>query len=1102
MGFSILGINGELTAQEREKAKIDFDRDIKPLLSSRCCRCHGAEKQRGGLRLDKRVNVLKGGESGEPAVVPGAGAKSHLVKLISGEIADLTMPPTGKKLSAKEIALLTTWIDQGALWSGGVGGKEEIKLTSDHWSFQPVVREDPPKRKDDWGKNAIDAFVRARLDKAGLQPSPEADRVTLIRRLYLDVLGLPPSPEQVKQFANNKSPDAYEQLVEKVLSSPHYGERWAQHWLDVVRYADTHGFETNTPRPNAWPYRDYVIDSFNKDKPYDQFIREQIAGDSHNMEVAMGFLVAGPQDQVKSPDPVLTAQQRQDELNEIINATSSTFLGLTVSCARCHNHKFDPILQKDYYSLQAIFAGVKYGNRTWTQTNDNKAKQLAQFIKERDSLQQKLLAFEPIAFTGKTKIIDDEDSKHVKVLIPKTGKGTNPAGNGRGQKDYAGEDNRFPNISGGTYSWWDKQYGKEVLAYYPQVSGKFAIWLSWGCGYKTHATDAKYFLDEDGDLQTKQDRTFIATVDQQGFADGTGEIPSRPLWSGLAFPIVQDFKKGSCIVLQAGSKDPATTADVIVLQEVSEIQPPLPLIRKGVNSQRNMEHIEPTPAKYVRFTIEATNNGIEPCIDELEIWSTATGKQSADNVALASKGAKATSSGNYPNNVRHKLEHINDGKYGNGRSWISNQHGKGWVQIELPKTVTIDRLVWGRDREQKYTDRTAVDYRIEVAEQPGKWRVVAGSADRLPYSQKRTGVTYIGRYLPPKQLATVKQIRSRLQKVEAQIQKLTQTKMVFAALTQQPGPTHRLYRGDPMAKREVVAPDTLTLFDSLKLAVDTVEKKRRLELAKWITDKKNPLTARVMVNRIWQHHFGTGIVATPSDFGKMGGRPSHPQLLDWLAAKFMEENWSMKAIHRQILLSKTYRQASIPNPKGMSVDADNRLLWRFPQRRLEGEVIRDSILSVSGVLDKSMGGPGFSLFEPNSNYVRNYIPRKTFGPDGWRRMIYAHKVRMEKDGTFGAFDCPDAGQPTPKRTESTTPIQALNLYNSAFVLRQSELFAERIRKEVGQDKRQQLDRAFLLTMGRRPSEAEAKACIRVTDDHGLTALCRVLYNTNEFLFLP
>jgi hypothetical protein len=305
-----------------------------------------------------------------------------------------------------------------------------------------------------------------------------------------------------------------------------------------------------------------------------------------------------------------------------------------------------------------------------------------------------------------------------------------------------------------------------------------------------------------------------------------------------------------------------------------------------------------------------------------------------------------------------------------------------------------------------------------------------------------------------------------------------------------------------MQPKEIVSPDCLTVLGTLGLSQDTADQQRRLALAKWIAHRDNPLVARVMVNRVWQHHFGAGLVDTPSDFGVNGAKPSHPELLDWLANRFIEQGWSVKALHRLILTSHSYRQANQTNTSAVEADAQCRLLWRYPSRRLEAEIIRDAILATSGALDLRMRGPGWSAFEPNSNYVRVYEPKETFGPEEWRRAIYMTKVRMRQDGVFGTFDCPDAGQIAPKRARSTTALQALSLFNSQFIVKQAELFAKRIERDSGEDKVAQVSRAFQLAFGREPVEAEAAAAEKLVMQHGLPALCRALFNANEFLFLP
>jgi hypothetical protein len=781
-----------------------------------------------------------------------------------------------------------------------------------HWAFRSVKRPAPPDVKH---TNPIDRFVAKKLSDNGLTLAPEADRRTLIRRLKFDLLGLPPTPDEVEAFVSDKDANAYEKLVDKYLASPHFGERWARHWLDAVRFADSHGFEMNQPRPNAYHYRDWVIKSINDDKPYDRFVTEQLAGDALGADAATGFLVAGPWDQVKSPDPVLTANQRADELHDIIGTTSSTFLGLTVACARCHDHKFDPIPQSDYYQIKAVFAGVQHGERA---------------VRAADSAAQKTRA--------------------------------------------------------------------DVL--------------------RAKITDAEAKL-----------------------------AALEPL------------------------ADPAATETR----------------RAPVNSRANVERFKPIKAKFVRFVVFETNN-LEPCIDELEAF---TSGPNPTNVALASAGAKVTSSGNFPPSEIHQLEFLIDGKHGNGRSWISNKVGRGWAAVEFAEVATIDRVVWGRDREEKFIDRTPTRYRIDVSLDREAWTVVASSDDRAAFGSKELPG-------PPERAALAREVSN----LRGQLALLARASMGYVGRMTAPEATHRLHRGDATQRKEAVGPGGLSeIGAALEIPERATDPERRAALAKWITNPAHPLTARVAVNRLWHHHFGTGLVDTPSDFGQNGGKPSHPELLDWLASELVANKWSLKHIHRLIMTSATYKQSSGSRADGAAKDAQSRLLWRYPPRRLEAEPLRDAILAVSGKLDLTPGGPGFDLFEPNNNYVRVYSPKKEFGPAEFRRMVYQFKPRMQLDDTFGVFDCPDAGQIAPKRNVSITPLQALNLMNSNFVLQQARFFAERVERDAGKDAAAQVRRAFVLAFQRAPSAKEQTAAVALVQAHGLPALCRALFNANEFLFV-
>ncbi len=1085
---------------------VDYEHDIRPLLKAKCWACHGALKQEAGLRLDNGALVRRGGDSGE-VVTPGDPDTSYLIERVGAEDDSYRMPPEGEPLTKAQVDRLRNWIAAGAPSPDDEPVPQDPR---EHWAYQPLDEVSLPGAPAAAGATAIDRFVRNHLHQAKLQHAPPADRVTLARRLYLDMLGLPPTPEEVEAFVNDERPDAWSRLVEHVLASPRYGERWAQHWLDVVRYADTHGYEVNTPRENAWPYRDYVIRAFNEDKPYDRFVFEQLAGDTVGHDAATGFLVAAAAllpGQIGA-DEESKRQARQDALDEVIVGTGASFLGITIGCARCHDHKFDPITQEDYYSLQAFFAGVEYGDREMDDpARQERLAQAAALTPKIKSLQGRLREFEPPAFAGRTLIIDDEDPTRVTSLVEKNGHGKNPQGRARGYRDDEGSRERLGNLSGGRYTWWTNTPGTDTFTWNPGVAGRFHLWISWGMhGSGAHTRDARYVLDADGDLQTKDDQREIARADQYYFAGQTeGASEKKPLWSGLHDAGVCDWQPSTRVVLRGGETGTAITADAIVLQEAANTElaagnTSLPRLRAPADPERNVERIAPTTARFVRFTTLETidDNRHEPCIDELEVY---TVDPEPRNVALAELGTQASSSGDYSTTGRHQLKHINDGQYGNERSWISNEKGGGWVQLAFAEPATIDRIVWGRDREGDYEDRLPVRYTIETSMDGSGWTRVANSDDRLPLNTPHDDVLALARAQPPGSSDDVAALVERLTRLEDKKEKLEEPALVYAGKFRPPDKTFVLNRGNPEQKEDRVGPRVPAVLGTDALPNDASEQERRVALARWIASPENPLTARVMVNRLWQYHFGRGLVETSSDFGINGARPSHPELLDYLAAEFIRGGWSVKRMQRMILLSETYRQSNRIDPAAAKADADCRLLWRFPSRRLEGEAIRDSMLAISGTLHLQMGGPGFNFFKTRGG-LSGFPPVEEFTAAELRRMIYAHKIRMEPVPVFGAFDCPDAGQAMPQRGISTTAIQALNLFNSPFVAEQAAAFARRAQSEAGDRPVDQIDAVYRLALSRKPSESEAAASLAVVREHGLPTLCRVIFNSNEFLFLP
>ena len=882
---------------------VKFEKEVLPVLQKRCFECHGEKKQKSGLRADSRAALLKGGDFGA-AVIPGDPVSSHLIEVITTNDKDSQMPPKGERLSATEVEALKRWIAQGAVWPGQMDAVAQAKVTSDHWAFQPLAKFS--------GSESIDGFIRAKLAEKGLQPSPEADRRTLIRRVSLDLTGLPPTPEEVEAFVNDNDARAYEKIVERLLASPRYGERWAQHWLDVIRYADTRGYEYNTLRENTWPFRDWVIEALNKDLPYDQFLFQQIAGDTIGVDPATGFLVTAP-----LPTPAEVGQEaaaikqaRFNSLDEVIQNVSASMLGLTVGCARCHNHKFDPIPARDYYRMVSVFSGLQYDSRPW-----------------RDGSQ----------------------------------------------------------------------------------TGRLA------------------------ELKKAEHR----------MAEVRKELAKFPHW-------------------------------------------------REVNDGHYTDHFTPVKAKRVRLTVLATDATSEgPAFDEIEVWAASQDGIPPQPVSLQSKGGKASSSG-AAKQLGSKDEFLNDRKYGKGSTWVASQRPPAWVQIDLAQPFLIDKVIWSRDRELAKTNpaahakRLTSVWRIEVAEKEGEWRAIV--------SESRS------EGLDAAAMQSRRYLEEELLKLNGSQARLRIGPEVFAGKFTQPELINVLMRGDPQQPRDPVGPGGLEILNGAELPADAPESERRVAFAKWIASKDNPLTARVAVNRIWHHHFGNGLVDTPSDFGTMGSRPTHPELLDWLAGEFIVRGWSLKELHRMIVTSATYRQSSQPEKKSVIADAGSRYLWRFPPRRLDAEAIRDSILSITGVLDVKMGGPGVNIYQPKGQFDQ-WKPKENPGPESWRRMIYLAKMRGADDGMFKVFDLPDCGQVRAKRGESTTPLQALNLLNGSFAIDQAERLADRVQREAGADVGKQIERIFALAFARPPNAAERTACLATAQTEGLVTVCRALINSNEFLFL-
>ncbi|MGE0133082.1 MAG: DUF1553 domain-containing protein [Blastocatellales bacterium] len=830
-----IGVAMAFTSQERGEAASDsefFKQKVAPIFEQNCVMCHGAGVQRSGLDLRGETAILKGGARGA-AVIPGSAEKSLLYRLVADK-EEPAMPMGMDKLSDADVAVIAEWIN--GLSPKPTMAAETIPTRQpgysitekdrQFWSFIKPVRPALPKVKDRrWARNEIDAFVLSKLEQNGLRPNRPASPRELLRRVYFDLIGLPPSPEEMAAFLKNPSDAAYAKVVDRLLASQHYGERWGRHWLDLARYADSGGYEFDYDRPHAWRYRDYVIRSFNEDKPYNRFIIEQLAADQLDgvdvkarpeALIPTGFVRNGP-----TVDNAVNEETRTDELDDMVTTTSSVFLGLTVGCARCHDHKYDPIPQRDYYRMQAVFF--------------------------------------PFQKTEAVMVSKEEEAV-----------------------------------------------------------------------YKTRNKE----IDE----------------------------------------LVRPFK-----------------------QKIAVIEKP---VREKLLAEKTEFHVR-----------------------------------------LAE---------------------------------MSNGFG-------------------GKTKEQ-FREEVAKRFAKDVNLQPEE----------------------IEAELSPETLKARKEIQNEIDKINR-----TRPKMLPAAMgvtdKDDPGKAHLLKRGDWRNKGEEVEPglpQVLTGDTSLD------PKNRRRQLAEWIASADNPLTARVAVNRIWQYHFGKGIVKTPSDFGATGDHPSHPELLDWLATEFIKRGWSWKAMHRMILLSNAYRQSSQFNEQSAAKDHENRLLWRMNPRRLEAEPLRDSILAVSGKLNPEMFGPGiYPRIDPD---VINTGSRPRWPLDAkddhstWRRSVYIFVKRSVILPLIEVFDCPATVVSGPVRASSTVSPQALALMNNEFVLQQAGYFAERVVREAGDDKRAQVAQAVKIALNRAPSAKEiewslsflksqaegyARRKSEEPDRAALRDFCHAVINLNEFIYV-
>ena len=981
------------------KERVDFIRDIQPILSDRCYSCHGPDKQESELRWDTRASALKGGTSG-PAIIPGDSAGSRMIHLVAGLDKDLVMPTKGARLSPDQIQLLRAWIDQGVQWPDEVAVPNPTDK-SDWWSFKTATRPAVPKINNaNWARNDIDLFILAKLQQEKLKPSPEADRRTLIRRLSFDLTGLPPTPAELESFLRDKSPDAYEQLVDRLLASPRYGERWARHWLDTVHYGDTHGYDKDKPRPT---HGRIAITSFARStttSPIARFIEEQFAGDvlypgraegdcgaGFHRRRPVGFRRArGVADRkIGRPDRPQPRSRRHGDRPRCPPSRAST-----AHCARCHNHKFDPISQEDYYSLQAVFAGVDRADREFDLDNAVAAKRRP--LKNEKSTLETILAA--------------RNAETAKLSSP----------------DLVALDQRLS----------DAKKERSALEARPTQSN----------GY--HSA-----------IEPMPDVTKWVQVDlgQTQPLDAIHLVPALP----VDFPDTPGFGFPTRFKVEISDDADFKTATVLTNSGASDFPNPGD---KAVVVQANQ-----TNTKYIRVT--AT-----------KLW-----KRTGDYVfALA------------------ELQAFSGG---------TNVALRG----EVSSLDSIEAGLWSKKNlTDGFSSRAPLLDRTPTAEETNRLAQLKNEISDVEKQRKE-----IVQSLIPANLKTeIAQLTNRLAAIGLELGALPPSQKVYAAASdfastgsfhpaKTPRPVHLLARGEVKQPRERMYPAAIAAVPGpeadFQLGTDGSEGAGRAALAKWITDPKNLLTRRSIVNRVWHYHFGRGIVETPNDFGHMGALPTHPALLDWLAFWFQENGESLKKLHRLIVTSATYRQSSAPNEAYSRIDSDNRYLWRMNRSRLDAESIRDSMLLISGKLDATMGGPAVQQFAFKDDHLPDYDYTKfdVESAASYRRSIYRFIVRSVPDPLMESLDCPDPSILTPKRSTTMTSLQALAILNNPFVLSQCEHLAERV-KSAG-DLKKQINQSYQLALNRNATETELKKLVPFAQRNGMTNFCRLLFNTSEFMFV-
>jgi hypothetical protein len=943
MGLLVFGQGGSFAEATPGGAgaggAVDFGRQVQPILKEACYSCHGPEKQKGKLRLDSRELALAGGGSGA-AIVPGNSKESYLVKRILGEGDEDRMPIKHEPLTEEQIGVVRKWIDQGAAWpdEANVAGAAIAR----HWSYVKPVRPALPVVKNkEWGKNGIDLFVLARLEKEGIAPSPMADRVTLIRRLSLDLIGLPPTPAEVDGFVGDTSPQAYENLVERLLASPHYGERWGRHWLDLAHYADTNGYEKDRTR-SIWPYRDWVIDAFNRDEPFDQFTIEQVAGDmlangTAQQRIATGFF----RNTMTNEEGGIDVEEfRYKNVVDRIQTTGAAWLGTTMHCCQCHNHKYDPITQKEYYQFYALLNGA----------DEPEMEVPSEKIAAQRAVTESKIAGLQMALAARYKTLAT----------------TRPAESQEAWEQKAAKSSHWRVMEPAKF---ERNYGGTIT--------KLADQSLLFTGDNLYRDD--YKLQFAGDLKDVSAIRVEVLPDSHQPNGGPGRSPDGG-WLLSEFTAEMRGETGS-EALKLGQ----VSADV------------------GTN-----------PA-----------NAIDGKRDTHWVMSKGDGRAheiifNVQGQAAAGKTLSVTITQNY-----HQQENI-------GRLRLSVTSDKGPIAANgLPGEVEASLLVAAKDRT----------------------RVQQAGIDRYFLS------------ITPLLAAERKQIED-LRRSEP---RYATTLVLDERAT--PRVTHIHRRGEFLNLGAEVTANVPAVLPALPAG----QPRNRLTFARWLVSPENPLTPRVVMNRMWATYFGRGIVRSVEDFGAIGEAPSHPELLDWLATEFVRQRWSQKAMHRLIVTSATYRQSSRATAAEQRRDPANELLARGPRLRVEAEVVRDIALSAAGLLTDEVGGPSVYPPQPEGVGAQSYSNSAwptSKGAERFRRGMYTFLKRTAPHPQLITFDAPTSEVVCSRRIRSDTPLQALTTLNDTAFVEAAQALAARVLREGPADDAGRIEYAFRLCVARRPDGTE------------------------------